>query len=323
LKIEPGIQIALIPCFFRSNALKVSPEEMELRHLRYFVTVAELLNFTKAAAKLRVAQPAFSRQIRDLEEELGVSLLERNSRFVRLTEAGKAFATEACAVLQHAEAAAQTARAFAKSNLGHLNLGYAPSLTVEVLAQALRSFEKVCPRVRVTIQDLSIREMINGLREGRLDAALTVESPGKQMQGLAFEKLRSYPVCVAFGPTHRLVRARRIDLAELNDERLIVYSREEYPEYHQWLNGLFGRAIQRLLENAEEHDSGTSLIAAVEAGRGVAIVVSVLSTVAGSRLKFRELEPSPAPLVVGVAYHPRRLSPAARQFVRTLTDLKA
>ena len=295
---------------------------MELRHLRYFVTVAELLNFTKAAAKLRVAQPSFSRQIRDLEEELGVSLLERNSRFVRLTEAGKAFAREARAVLQHAEAAAQTARAFTSSNHGRLNLGYAPSLTVEVLPQALRRFEKECPRVRVMIQDLSIREMINGLREGRLDAALTVESSRKQMQGLAFEKLRSYPVCVALNATHRLARAKRIDLAELNDERLIVYSREEYPEYHEWLNGLFGRAILRLLENAEEHDSGTSLIASVEAGRGVAVVASVFSSVAGPRLKLRELQPSPAPLVVGVAYHRRRLGPAARQFVRTLTDLK-
>jgi DNA-binding transcriptional LysR family regulator len=296
---------------------------MELRHLRYFVSVAELLNFTKAAAKLRVAQPSFSRQIRDLEEELGVSLLERNSRLVRLTEAGKAFVTEARAVLQHAEAAAQTARAFAKSNHGHLNLGYAPSLTVEVLPLALRSFEKACPRVRVAIQDLSIMEMLNGLREGRLDAALTVELPGKQMRGLAFDKLRSYPVCVALGPTHRLVRAKSIDLGQLKDERLMVYSREEYPEYHEWLNGLFGRAIQPLLEHAEEHDSGTSIIAAVEAGRGIAVVASVFCSVAGPRLKLRQFQPSPAPLVVGVAYHPRRLGPAALQLVRTLTILKA
>ena len=295
---------------------------MELRHLRYFVSVAELLNFTKAAAKLRVAQPSLSRQIRDLEEELGVSLLERNSRWVRLTKAGKAFASEARAVLQHAEAAAQTARAFAKSNDRQLHLGYAPSLTVELLPLALRSFEKVCPRVRVTIQDLSILEMINGLRDGRLDAALTVEWPGKQMQGLAFEKLRSYPVCVALGATHRLARARRIKLAELKDERLVVYSREEYPEYHEWLNGLFGCAIQRLIEKGEEHDSGTSLIAAVESGRGVAIVASVFSSVAGPRLKLRQLQPSPSPLVVGVAYHPRRLGPTALQFVRTLTGLK-
>ena len=173
--------------------------------------------------------------------------------------------------------------------------------------------------MRVTIQDLSIREIINGLREGRVDAALTVEPSGKQMQELAFEKLRSYPVCVALGATHRLVRSKRIDLAELKDERFIAYSREEYPEYHQWLKGLFGRTIQRLLDNAEEHDSGTSLIAAVEAGCGVAVVASVFSSVAGRRLKLRELQPTPAPLVVGVAYQRRRVRPVALQFVRTVT----
>ena len=296
---------------------------MELRHLRYFITVAELLNFTKAAAKLHVAQPSFSRQIRDLEDELGVSLLERNSRCVRLTEAGQAFATEARGVLQRAETAAQTARTFASNKHGHLNLGYAPSLTVELLAQALRSFEKECPRVRVTIQDLSIREMTNGLRQGSLDAALTVELSGKQMQQLAFEKLRSYPVCAALRAGHRLAQAKAIDLAELKDERLMVYSREEYPEYHYWLRSLFGRAIQGLLANAEEHDSGTSLIAAVEAGRGVAVVASVFCSVAGPRIKLRPIQPSPAPLVVGVAYHRRRVGPAARQFVRTLTGLEA
>src|SRR5690349_14480133 len=99
---------------------------MELRHLRYFVAVGELLNFTKAAAKLRVAQPALSRQIHDLEEELGVPLLERNSRSVRLTSAGKAFVKDAQAVLQSAEAAIQTARAFAKGERGEIHIGYAP-----------------------------------------------------------------------------------------------------------------------------------------------------------------------------------------------------
>src|SRR6059036_2493105 len=97
---------------------------MELRHLRYFVAVAELLNFTKAASRLRVAQPALSRQIRDLEEELGVTLLERSSRSVRLTDAGTAFTGEARAVLQRMEEAVQTARAFATGERGELHLGY-------------------------------------------------------------------------------------------------------------------------------------------------------------------------------------------------------
>jgi DNA-binding transcriptional LysR family regulator len=295
---------------------------MELRHLRYYVTVAELLNFTKAAAKLHVAQPALSRQIRDLEDELGVPLLERSSRFVRLTDAGAAFVTEARAVLQRAGEAAQAARAFATGERGEIHLGYAPSPTVELLPQALRAFQNESPGVRVTLHDLSVQEMLDGLREGRLDAALTVESSSKQMRGLAFERLCTYPFCVAFNSTHRLARAKRANLSQLRDERLIVYSRADYPEYYEWLKAIF-QSLGAVPEIAEEQDGATSLIAAVEAGRGVALVPSVLACLAGPRLTLRELQPSPIPLVVGVAFHRRHLSPAARRFVKTVSALTA
>jgi LysR family transcriptional regulator, benzoate and cis,cis-muconate-responsive activator of ben and cat genes len=295
---------------------------MELRHLRYFVTVAELLNFTKAAAKLHVAQPALGRQIRDLEDELGVPLFERNSRFVRLTDAGKAFVPEARAVLQRADVAAKTARAFATGERGEFHLGYAPSLTAEILPQALRAFEKRSPRVRVTLHDLSNREMFRAVREGRLDAALTVQSSPNQTRGLAFEKLRAYPACVAVNRAHRLARVKRVHLTQLVNERLIVYSRAEYRDYHEWLTALFGAAIPPLLENAEEHESGTSLIAAVEAGRGVAIVSTNFSHAAGPRLTLLEIEPSPEPLAVGLAYRPRHLSPVATRFVKAVSALR-
>lgn len=294
---------------------------MELRHLRYFAAVAELLNFTKAAAQLRVAQPALSRQIRDLESELGVPLFERNSRFVRLTDAGAAFLIDARDVVSRADAAARTVHAFATGERGEVRVGYAPSLTSEVLPQALRAFETHCPRVRVTLRDLSGQEMLQGLREGRLDASLTVEPPAKQMRGLAFVRLRSYAVCVAVNRSHRLARTKLVDLAALRGERLIVYSRAEYPDYHGWLNAVLEGAIRDALASGEEHDNGSSIVAAVEAGRGVAIVPSVFSSVAGQRIVFRELCPSPEPLVVGLAHHRRHLGPAARQFVKTVTGL--
>jgi LysR family transcriptional regulator, benzoate and cis,cis-muconate-responsive activator of ben and cat genes len=273
------------------------------------------------AAKLHVAQPALGRQIRDLEAELGVALFERTSRFVRLTDAGKAFLREARAVLERADTAARTARAFATGDRGELHLGYAPSLTAEVLPQALQAFEKQCPRVRVTLHDLSNQEMFRALREGRLDAALTVQSSPKQTRGLAFEKLRAYPACVAVNRTHRLACAQRVHLAQLNNERLMVYSRAEYPDYHESLNTLFGQAVRPLLEHAEEHDSGTSLIAAVEAGRGVAIVSTNFSRAAGPRLTLLSIEPSPEPLAVGLAYRPRHLSPVSRRFVKVVSAL--
>src|ERR1700741_4580777 len=102
---------------------------MELRHLRYFVAVAEEENVTRAAARLHVSQPALSRQIRDLEDEIGFLLLERSAKAVRLTEAGRTFLTEAKAVLQRAEDAVKAARAKAGGAEGEIHVGYAPSLT--------------------------------------------------------------------------------------------------------------------------------------------------------------------------------------------------
>src|SRR3989449_2008474 len=101
---------------------------VELRHLRYFVAVAEMENVSRAALKLHVSQPALSRQIRDLEDELGFLLLERSARSVRLTDAGRAFLSEARAVLQRVEDAVQVARVIATGGSGELHVGYAPSL---------------------------------------------------------------------------------------------------------------------------------------------------------------------------------------------------
>src|SRR6266446_310484 len=118
---------------------------MELRHLRYFIGVAEEENVSRAALKLHVSQPALSRQIRDLEDELGFSLLERSAKSVRLTEAGGAFLIEARAVLQRAEEAVKTARAVATGGRGELHVGYAPSLTARILPQVLRAFQAELP----------------------------------------------------------------------------------------------------------------------------------------------------------------------------------
>src|SRR5512132_3083470 len=144
---------------------------MELRHLRYFVAAAEAENVSRAAMKLHVSQPALSRQIRDLEEELGFSLFERSARSVRLTEGGKAFLVEARAVLQRTDEAVHTARAVAAGGRGELHVGYAPSPTVRIIPPALRAFQMEMPKVRVKLHDLSNQEMLAGLRDGKLQVA--------------------------------------------------------------------------------------------------------------------------------------------------------
>ena len=124
---------------------------MELRHFRYFVAVAEEENVSRAARKLHISQPGISRQIQDLEDEIGFQLFERSAKSLRLTEAGKVFLGEARAVLQHAEEAVKKARAVSSGTNGEINVGYAPSLTVQILPAALRKFQEQFPNVRVAL----------------------------------------------------------------------------------------------------------------------------------------------------------------------------
>lgn len=273
---------------------------MELRHLRYFVAVAREQNVTRAAARLHVSQPPLSRQIKDLEDELGVALFERGPQSVRLTSAGKVFLTEAQAVLRRAEEAVQAARVAGGTERGELDVAFAPSLTVQILPETLRLFQKSAPRVRVHLHDLSTEAMVAGLRERALDVALMIHPGRKQLRGIVFEELYRYPLQVAVHPAHPLARSRRVRVPDLLKERLIGYSQVDYPEYREKMAAVF-EPWGRLPGFAEEHDSSTSLIAAVEAGRGVALVPASLGCLAGPRLRMKNLLPNPEPLVVGLA----------------------
>ncbi|MDB6020589.1 MAG: hypothetical protein JWQ04_446, partial [Pedosphaera sp.] len=237
-------------------------------------------------------------QIRDLEDEIGFPLLERSAKSVHLTEAGRTFLIEARAVLQRAEDAVKAARAKVGGMQGEIQAGYAPSLTVEILPRALRIFQAEFPRVRVRLHDLSTEEMVGQLNKGKLQLALMVRPSRKMMRGLRFQELASYPLCVAVPPGHRLARARRVKLAELAREPLIGYSHEDYPEYQESVDALFKPREPRP-RIVEEHDGVTSLIAAVESGRGVALVPSCLACMVGPRLKLIPLNPAPSPIVVG------------------------
>ena len=166
---------------------------MELRHLRYFVVVAEEQNVTRAAERLHVSQPPLSRQIRDLEEELGVELFRRSAKSLALTEAGKIFLIEARAVLLRVDKAIETVRMVARRDRGSLRIGYAPSLTAEFLPRALRLFEAERPGVRVALHDLSSEECLQRIADGKLDLALTVPRRGLRDKGLFTPLVRHLP----------------------------------------------------------------------------------------------------------------------------------
>ncbi len=289
--------------------------EMELRHLRYFLAVAEEENVSRAAVRLHLSQPALSRQIRDLEDELGFALLRRSAKSVRLTEAGRTFQSEARAVLTRLDEAVKKARAIATGGRTELHVGYAPSLTVRILPPALRAFQADSPQVRVLLHDLSTEEMLARLRDGALQIAFLVSPRGAMLRGLRFEELARDRLCLAVPLEHPFARRRTVTLTAVVREPLLTYSRKEYPEYHELLARLFA-TVEGKPQIAGEHDGITSLIAAVEAGGGVALVAESVSCLTGPRLKLVPIVPVLERLVVGAAWRKTGLTPTAERFLK-------
>ena len=287
---------------------------MELRHLRYFVAVAEAENVSRAALQLRVSQPGISRQIRDLEEEIGFPLFERSAKSVRLTAAGKVFLAEAREVLRHAEAAVKKARDVAHNGSGEIHVGYAPSLTVQILPQVLRKFQEQFPHVRVALHDLSSEEMLLGLGAKKLQVALTVHPPAKMLRELSYFELARYAMVVAAAPNHPLAKLNAVTLQQVAPEPLIGLSRKDYPEYHVETKKLFA-AIGLKPIFAEEHEGGTSIIAAVEAGRGIALVPSSLACLVGARVNLLPLKPALPPIRVGAVWLKENESDLVKRFI--------
>jgi len=274
---------------------------MELRHLRYFVAAAEAENISRAALKLHVSQPGISRQIRDLEDEIGIQLFERSAKSLKLTDAGKTFLTEARAVLQRAEDAVKNSRAVAGGINGELHVGYAPSLAVKILPQALRTFQEEFPNVRVALHDLSTEEMLAQLREGKLHVALTVQPKAKLLRDLVFKSLARYSMSIAVAPKHPMAKLKSVTLAQLANEPLIGYSRVDYPDYHEHIKRIFA-PFGGTLRVAEEHDGIASIIAAVESGHGFALVPDSFACMVGPRLKIVPLNPKGELFSVGAIW---------------------
>ncbi len=196
---------------------------MELRHLRYFVGVAEMENVSRAALKLHVSQPALSAQIRDLEDELGFPLLKRTAKSVSLTEAGRTFLNEARAVLQRADEGVKKARAVATAGETDLHVGYSPTPFAEILPKTLQAFQKAMPKVHVKLHDWSNKTTLDSLRDGRLQIGLITRSPKTSaLRDMRFEELLRQRVCVAVAPQHAFARRRAISLTEVAPNKVLA-----------------------------------------------------------------------------------------------------
>jgi DNA-binding transcriptional LysR family regulator len=244
--------------------------DMELRRLRYFIAVAEELNFHRAAEVLRVAQPAVSQQVRKLEIELGVDLLRRNRNSVTLTAAGVTFLDEARRTLRQAEAAARAARQASEGSHGRLHIGYPPGPLPMRLAETVIRFAARFPFVEVVPEAVPARQAVGDVSAGRLDVAvvgLPVLAPSLTISPLSDER-----VVAAVPHRHPLSGRRELDLRQLAETPLIVLPRADNPAFHDSVLAACRSAgvAPTIVEAVESGVDHAMLL--VAAGLGVAVL---------------------------------------------------
>jgi DNA-binding transcriptional LysR family regulator len=269
---------------------------MELRHLRYFLAVGEASNFTKAAARLRVAQPALSRQMQDLEDEIGVELLLRSPRGVTLTAEGRLFLEEVRELLKRTDESVEKVRALVRGEYSELHVGYRFP-TREILLSALATFQKAVPGVKVLLHDLSFDELIAGLRNATLEIAIMLQPTGEQFAGIEFEPLRTYRYYVALTAAHPFARLKSVPLEKVVAEPLIGLRRKDYRKY---LNRIFAPTGVKP-HIGMECDTFGSILIEVEAGHGIALCVPLSRLAASKRMLYRPLTGTTETLSVGIA----------------------
>jgi len=221
----------------------------ELRQLRYFIAVAEELNFSRAARRLNMAQPPLSVAIRQLEQEIGTSLFVRSSREVRLTEAGTAFLAGARRTLAEADATVVAARRAAAGEQGTLHIGYSWSARFETLPALGQAFKESRPDVDLLAEEMWNGRMPDALRAGAIDVAVSLcpDVVGE----LSYELVRAEPVVALLGAEHDLAAEHGIALAALADDELMLFPRELAPKLHDFLVSLCRSAGFEPKQNAE------------------------------------------------------------------------
>ena len=263
---------------------------MELRHLRYFVRVAEALSFTKAAEKLRTAQPSLTRQIKNLEGELGVRLLHRTKQKVTLTDEGRVFLTDAKRLLALAAEMVESVRRLHTGEVRALNIGYVSNLFHELLPKTLESFHQAFPTIAVNLFDLSCGQQFRALEDGKLDLGFVGLHEPIARRGLEFRTIASYRSVVALPKENPLTAKSRVSLKALAPMFFIGMSETSYPGYRDWLIATCQRSAftPKVLQDV---DLERKMIHAVAAGLGVAIVPEQLKKLEHENVVFRPLDP--------------------------------
>jgi DNA-binding transcriptional LysR family regulator len=292
---------------------------MDLRQLRYFVAVAEERHFGRAAARLHMAQPPLSQQIRNLERDLGVELLHRTTRRVDLTDAGAAYLAHAREILAAVDEAGHEARRVAAGSVGRLTLGCVGSATYSLLPTLARGLSEELPGIDFAFRgEMLVPDQVHALRSGDIDIALL--RPPVADTSLAVHVLRSERLVAAVPGDHRLADRRRIAVTNLRDEPLIVHSSRR--------DSVMFDAVLRLCRAAgfeptirHEVDETSTLVTLVAGGLGAAIVPEPVSALQLDGVVYLPLSDRGATTELAVAHLADRSEPHLHRAVDAVTRL--
>jgi DNA-binding transcriptional LysR family regulator len=285
---------------------------VELRHLRYFVAVAEELHFHRAAERLHMSQPPLSQQIRALETELGVELLRRNRRRVELTEAGAAFLGEARKILARVQQAGDLARRAARGEVGKLSVGFVGSAMYVTLPEILRVFRETHPHVELQVRPFPTAPQLEALRDGRVDVGFLRPPVGSS--GLEIETIQRETIIVALPESHPLSELESVGITQLRNETFVLLARSESPGVYDSL----ALTLSELAGNpraVQEADDMQTLIGLVAAGIGVALVPVSVSLLVRPGVVYRTLSGRAPTVELALAWRSGPVAPVVAAFL--------
>ncbi|KAM3094148.1 LysR substrate-binding domain-containing protein [Phormidesmis sp. 146-35] len=285
---------------------------VELRHLHYFIAVAEELHFSRAAERLHISQPPLSQQIRDLEEELGIKLFERTKRQVLLTEAGKVFLERSYLVLGQLEQAIEATQQIGRGEVGRLAIGFVDSAMYTVLPEILRVFREQFPAVELRLHELTTAQQIQALYDKQIDVGIVrsaISEPGLSAECLLLESL-----VLALPEKHPLSAQTQVSLSSLADEFFILFPAKMGPLFYEQIIHSCQQAGFRP-KVAQEAVQMQTIVGLVAAGVGIAIVPASMQNFHRSGVIYRPLQEQIPDTGLYLTWRQHDSSPVIRAFL--------
>ncbi|WP_028100592.1 LysR family transcriptional regulator [Pseudoduganella violaceinigra] len=293
---------------------------MELRHLRYFVAVAEELSFTRAAERLHIGQPPLSQQIQALEAEVGARLFDRSKRWVRMTEAGKLFLEDARSILAQSEQAAERARRAQRGEAGELRVGFTFSTPFTPLfARTIRRYRQLYPQVALTLHEMPTLHQLDAIEARKLDLGFVRPPEVAQPGTITLTTLQRDPLLLVLASDSPLARKRKIKVADLASLPWVMYPKESGVGISHAILGMC-RAAGFVPQVAMEAREATTIIGLVAAGIGVSVLPSPFHSIQLEGVVYRPLDDAGAVASMQLAQRRDDSGPLVEAFVRVALE---